>query len=325
MAARLWEGWLLLLALSLAVAGWAVSQAAWRALQAHPRGATPGGERVIQPVPEALPIAAALPTRSSPADATGTTALPPLPIPLAAAAALIAAEPGVVAARRFSLARIAAPDQARALQCLADAVYYEAGGEPADGQRAVAQVVLNRVRHPAFPATVCGVVYQRSEHAGCQFSFACDGALARAPSRSGWARAAQIAAAALTGYVYAPVGLATHYHSYAVTPAWNRAMVMTGAVGAHLFHRWPGYWGTSAAFRQVYAGGEPLPSPPAWLVAPPISTRPLTAPAPATALAIQPTDAQARSVPTPATAPNDDHLPPAPAVLPRWQDSGKPR
>ncbi|GAA3261575.1 hypothetical protein GCM10020258_24970 [Sphingomonas yabuuchiae] len=140
------------------------------------------------------------------------------------------------------------------MQCLTAAIYYEAGGESIDGQRAVAQVVLNRARHPAFPATVCGVVYQGIERAHCQFSFACDGALSRTPAIAGWSRAAQVAAAALSGGVYAPVGLATHYHTFAVAPAWNRAMVMTDMVGAHLFHRWKGYWGTAAAMSRAYAG-----------------------------------------------------------------------
>ena len=70
------------------------------------------------------------------------------------------------------------------------------------------------------------------ERGHCQFSFACDGALSRTPAIAGWSRAAQVAAAALSGGVYAPVGLATHYHTFAVAPAWNRAMVMTDMVGA---------------------------------------------------------------------------------------------
>jgi len=75
-------------------------------------------------------------------------------------------------------------DQMRALTCLTQAVYYEAASEPDGGQRAVAQVVLNRVAHPAYPKTVCGVVYQGSERStGCQFTFTCDGALARMPNR----------------------------------------------------------------------------------------------------------------------------------------------
>lgn len=319
--AGLWRGWLCLLTAALALAGWSVSAAAWRAMAAHPRVAVAGeaGERLVLAVPDPTP----LPLSSSAAGATGTTALPPLPIPLADADALAAAEPGVMAARPFSLAAAGAQDRSRAMQCLSDAIYYEAGGEPAEGQRAVAQVVLNRVRHPAFPATVCGVVYQGSERPGCQFSFACDGALTRIPSRAGWARAAAVAAAALAGYVYAPVGLATHYHSYAVTPAWNRAMVMTDAVGAHLFHRWPGYWGTSAAFRQAYAGAEPAPGPLAPGVTPlPSSVSPIVQPTVAAPAAIQPAYAQASVAVAP--TPSEDHLPPASTALPRWKDSGKP-
>ena len=85
--------------------------------------------------------------------------------------------------------------RAQALECLTSAVYYEAGNETVDGQRGVAQVVLNRVRHPAFPASVCGVVYQGSlRTTGCQFTFTCDGSLNRSPDAAGWARAHKVAA-----------------------------------------------------------------------------------------------------------------------------------
>src|SRR5437868_6142648 len=104
-------------------------------------------------------------------------------------------------------------DQRRALLCLTQAVYYEAGFEPAEGRRAVAQVVLNRLRHPAFPKSVCGVVYQGSTGTVCQFSFVCDGALYRRPAIDAWREAEAIAAAALSGYVEKSVGLATHYHA----------------------------------------------------------------------------------------------------------------
>ena len=210
------------------------------------------------------------------------------------------------------------------MQCLADAVYYEAASEPDAGQRAVAQVILNRVRHPAFPATVCGVIYQGSERGGCQFSYACDGAMARVPSRGGWARAANVAAAALAGYVYAPVGLATHYHTYAVTPVWNRTLVMTDAVGAHLFHRWKGYWGTASAFSQLYRGNEPLPEPHARLGMPlPPTMMASTAAAPVTpAATILPAWRDTSTAVAPTRAP--DTLPPASQVLDRWKNSGKP-
>ena len=247
---------------------------------------------------------------------TGTIALPALP--------RFADEPVQVAgaARPFSTARASAVDRARALECLTAAIYYEAASEPDAGQRAVAQVVLNRVRHPAFPATVCGVVYQGSERRGCQFSFACDGAMARMPSRAGWARAAGNAWAALAGGVYAPVGLATHYHTFAVRPAWNRGLVMTDVVGAHFFHRWKGWWGTGAAFRQEYRGGESVPGPhgPA-AVTPPVPV----VPAPVEPVPVRgevPLAAAATGAPlTP--EPTGDRLPPASEVLDRWKDSGK--
>jgi hypothetical protein len=148
--------------------------------------------------------------------------------------------------------------RAQALNCLASAVYYEAGNQDADGERAVAQVVLNRVRHPAFPASVCGVVYQGSTRpTGCQFTFTCDGSLNRRPDADGWRRATEVAQAALSGSVYAPVGWATHYHADYVVPYWAAAMAKNTIVGAHLFYRWPGTWGQPAAFSNTYRGIEP--------------------------------------------------------------------
>lgn len=154
-----------------------------------------------------------------------------------------------------------AADTLRAAICLTSAIYYEAASESDDGQRAVAQVILNRVRHPAWPATVCGVVYQGSDMPGCQFSYACDGSMARVPSRDGWARASRIARAALAGYVYAPVGLATYYHTPQVNPLWNRPLVITAVIGNHIFYRMPGAKGAAPAFFERYAGGEPYPGP----------------------------------------------------------------
>lgn len=249
---------------------------------------------------------------------TGTVALPDLPVPENAAL-----DPTLRPAPPFQF-RGTAQDKARALECLTTAIYYEAASEPDDGQRAVAQVILNRVRHPTFPPTVCGVIYQGSEKAGCQFSFACDGSMTRAPARAYWRRAANVAVAALNGAVFAPVGMATHYHTYAVTPAWNRSLVMTGVFGAHFFHRWKGYWGTGAAFRQIYAGGEPYPAPSPRAVA--------TAPT----LAILPEAAMsAASQRNPTASIQRDHVEsgevrpeyvaaPDSQILDRWKDSGKP-
>ena len=152
-------------------------------------------------------------------------------------------------------------DRWRAQECLTAAIYYEAAREPDDGQRAVAQVVLNRVAHAAFPKTVCGVVYQGSERSGCQFSFACDGSLARRPMAQFWDRARRVAEWALAGNVYAPIGLATHYHTSAVHPAWADSMAFLGTIGAHRFYRWSGTAGQPKAFAAVYVGGEPLAAP----------------------------------------------------------------
>jgi len=148
----------------------------------------------------------------------------------------------------------------RAVECLATAIYYEAGAEPLDGQRAVAQVVLNRVRHPAFVPSVCGVVYQRSSGTnGCQFSFVCDGSLQRRPSQRGWVTARAIAAAALKGSVFAPVGYSTHYHADYVVPYWATSLAKEKIIGRHIFYGWPNWWGTAAAFSNRPISKEPDP------------------------------------------------------------------
>ncbi|WP_294040152.1 cell wall hydrolase [Sphingomonas sp.] len=148
--------------------------------------------------------------------------------------------------------------RARAIDCLAVGVLYEAGDDT-EGERAVAQVVLNRVRHPAFPKSVCGVIFQGSERStGCQFSFACDGAMSRwRPSPAAWTRARAVAAAALNGSVYAKVGLSTHYHTDWVVPYWSASLDKVTAVNTHLFFRWTGWWGTPAAFLRIVSGFEP--------------------------------------------------------------------
>ena len=188
--------------------------------------------------------------------ATGTTALPDLPIPADYDAAAVDAS--IRPARPFSLGGASTEARVRAQQCLTAAIYYEARSESDDGQRAVAQVVLNRVRHPAFPASVCGVVYQGSyRRTGCQFTFTCDGSLRRRPIAHIWDRARRIAEAALAGEVYAPVGNATHYHTTAILPYWASSLTRSAVVGAHIFYRWKGGAGERSAFRQDYAGNEP--------------------------------------------------------------------
>jgi spore germination cell wall hydrolase CwlJ-like protein len=148
-------------------------------------------------------------------------------------------------------------DRARALQCLSEAVYYEAAREPGVGQEAVAQVVLNRVRHPAYPKSICGVVYQGSARAtGCQFTFTCDGSLRWAPEPALWRQARRVAERALDGHVAKHVGSATHYHAAYVAPYWAPTLVKMTQVGAHIFYRWTGPWGEPPAFTGRYAGRE---------------------------------------------------------------------
>jgi hypothetical protein len=160
-------------------------------------------------------------------------------------------------AKPFFLKSEGVIDETRAIDCMTAAIYYEAAFESADGQRAVAQVVLNRMRHPAYPKTVCGVVFQGSERTtGCQFTFTCDGALARKPVQEGWDRARKVAIAALNGHVMKAVGTATHYHASYVAPYWSPSLVKVGSIGAHIFYRWTGASGRPPAFVGRYAGGE---------------------------------------------------------------------
>jgi len=216
-------------------------------------------------------LVALLPTRQ-PANAA-TVALPP-----ARAAALVAATSGAAATElqavgeQAKLINAALPfaggpvqsakpfaltggttDERRALLCLTQAIYYEAGFEPLEGRRAVAQVVLNRMRHSAFPKSVCGVVYQRSGSV-CQFTFVCDGSLYRPPALGGWRQAEAIARSALDGFVERSVGGATHYHADYVAPRWAPLLAKVAKLGQHIFYRWPGAWGKPAAFTGKYIG-----------------------------------------------------------------------
>jgi spore germination cell wall hydrolase CwlJ-like protein len=206
-----------------------------------------------------------------------------------------------------------AADQERSLQCLAEAIYYEARSESEDGQRAVAQVVLNRVRHPSYPASVCGVVYQGPMRAGggCQFTFTCDGSLATPPSGFGWLRARRLAAEALAGSVYAPVGYSTHYHTHQVLPVWAYRLAKSAVIGSHNFYRLQGDWGAPYAFRQPYAGREPNPSA---MIA---SRRPMLVPSLAAAMTLR---TEMAYLPAYAEARPADKLPP-PAVDSRLPQS----
>ena len=148
-------------------------------------------------------------------------------------------------ARPFQVQRIA--DAPSDLNCLAEAVYFEARGEASDGQRAVAQVVLNRVRHPAFPKTICAVVHQRSG-SGCQFSFACSSHEAALDSLA-WRRARSVAGAALHGAVMGAVGDATHFQTVHASPF--AGLLKVAQIGAHVFYRFAGRDGSAGMFHQM--------------------------------------------------------------------------
>jgi spore germination cell wall hydrolase CwlJ-like protein len=126
------------------------------------------------------------------------------------------------------------------VDCLATAVYFEARGESRQGQLAVAQVILNRVKSPDFPKTVCGVVYQNAgEYHRCQFSFACDGVADRITDRVAWRAARDVASRALaapSGTILADVGNATHYHAASASPVWAERMQRVDTIGQHIFY-----------------------------------------------------------------------------------------
>jgi spore germination cell wall hydrolase CwlJ-like protein len=160
-------------------------------------------------------------------------------------AAVPAIDGPIPQARPFNL-DVAATDavtRLNALDCLTAAVYYEAASESLQGKR------------------VCGVVFQGSERAtGCQFTFTCDGSLARVPSQLGWQTARRVAEQALAGHVEPSVGTATHYHTVWVVPYWRTELTKLTTVGAHIFYRWQGSQGLPGAFFPRHRGVETQPA-----------------------------------------------------------------
>jgi len=127
-----------------------------------------------------------------------------------------------------------APD---AITCLTQAVYYEARSESLDGQRGVAQVVMNRSRSGLFPSDICGVVFERSAAGTCQFSFACDGSMDRPVDPVAWDRAHQVADQALRGFVFKPLKDARHFHAAWMMPYWGPSLVRIRQIGGHIFYQ----------------------------------------------------------------------------------------
>lgn len=165
------------------------------------------------------------------------------------------------------LANAGSDDHARALLCLTLAIAYEAGFETQAGQEGVAEVILNRARHPAYPKSVCGVVFQGSQRrTGCQFTFTCDGALGRALPKHILDQSRAVAIEVLSGQVQLRVGGATHYHASYVSPYWAPSLIRVGRIGAHIFYRAPGSLDQPARY---IGGAEPaIAALGSWLTAP---------------------------------------------------------
>ena len=149
------------------------------------------------------------------------------------------------------------------VNCLAKAVYYEARGESAEGQAAVAQVVLNRTHRPTYPSNVCGVVFQGVNQGGCQFSFVCNGAMRRPLEPAAWTRARQVASNALGGHVMSAVGQAISFH---VAALGSEGRGQIARIGSHIFFV-PGKTHGSPAYRPIrtlrFAGPSPEAASPA--------------------------------------------------------------
>jgi len=148
------------------------------------------------------------------------------------------------------------------LDCLAEAVYYEARSESTKGQVAVAEVVLNRVRSPHFPKTVCGVVFQgQYRDTGCQFTFTCDGSKRHVPRGEAWDRARAVALHVAMGFARPVTNKATHYHTDYVQPYWSAGLVETAEIGTHIFYRFPktqNEWARARYALAVQNGTDPV-------------------------------------------------------------------
>lgn len=231
---------------------------------------------VVAPAPVAKPVVAAAvapPAKLKPVVAAVTTiaavVAPPAPKPIAVAAPVLLAyagpdpaediekpfaavmgdkvknamlDPNIDAAHAWLNNPI--PVNARAaseVKCLATAIYFEARGEAEKGQIAVAQVVLNRLKNPAYPKTICDVVYQNKDKRNrCQFSFACDGIPDRIADKQSWATSQALARRVLNddrNLFLADVGASTHYHATYVKPRWARSMKKMEKIGRHVFYK----------------------------------------------------------------------------------------
>ena len=194
-----------------------------------------------QPAAPAAPVATPQPAEQPVQQASLAAEPSPVEFPKSVMLTLPLPKPPLSPAQRLELQ---GKDYDKAEKCLAQAIYFEARNEPARGQQAVAQVVLNRVFSPYYPKDVCSVVYQNAHrHLSCQFTFACDGKPETVNENGAWARANRIATQTLNAKVWLPeVDKATHYHAAYVRPNWIRDMKVMVRYGLHTFYR-PRNWG----------------------------------------------------------------------------------
>lgn len=133
--------------------------------------------------------------------------------------------------------------------CLAQVIYFESRGESEAGQRAVAEVILNRLAEGNHGRTICNVVYEGLGQTFCQFTFACDGSIERPKVAEPWRAAQVLAARLLVGELPADTTLgATYYHAVSVHPTWAPGKMRVTRIGNHIFYR-DRPLAVSAAFR----------------------------------------------------------------------------
>ena len=123
------------------------------------------------------------------------------------------------------------------LVCLARTIYWEAKGEGEAGMAAVANVVINRLAHPAFPKTVCGVITEGDPAGPCQFSWWCDGRPIEVAEPDAYATAMEIARRALNQELPDGTDGALYFHGMSVSPDWAEVFTQTRSIGYHIFYR----------------------------------------------------------------------------------------
>ncbi|TDL91329.1 cell wall hydrolase [Meridianimarinicoccus aquatilis] len=156
-----------------------------------------------------------------------------------------AVAPGTISEVTYSrqwLAGLTLPADVKneSLQCLSEALYFEARGESVKGQFAVAEVILNRVASSRYPDTVCGVIHQGTGRKyQCQFTYTCDGHPEHIREAGAFEQVRKVAYVSLAGVADPLTDGATHYHTKHVNPSWARKFPKTASIGVHRFYRQP--------------------------------------------------------------------------------------